>query len=440
MTSPLLDRDALSPTFDADFLDRLRVKGVKVIRVIHSDLFGRQRAKQFPVSSLLDLAKGVAYSKMANAEDLMGVPVEVADFPALATHPDVYASVDLDSALVPPWESDSLWVLSRLSEDQQPSALCPRSQVATAVTRLETELGLQAVAACEPEFYLFRPEAGSRVPYAMNGVSYTMDRITDPDGAMGRIHRNLIDLGIGVTVVNREFSPGQFEVNLAHTDARAAADAAFLLKTSIKELAVNEGLEANFMAKPLTGEEGSSLHIHLSLWRGDENFFATPDGGLSSAALAAIGGIQHHAAAIMAFAAPTVNSYKRLSGNGLSPRSSNWGEDDRFTFLRVPAERGGATRVELRAGDASASPHLLMASMVHAAIDGIQRGMTPSPAGEPLPASLAESIAALDASEVMRAGLGDEFVDVYAALKRREAQAYASTVTDWEWNLYRVHV
>lgn len=439
MTSPTIDRSTTRPAVDADFFDRLIARGIKVIRVVHADLFGRQRAKQYPIHALRSLADGVAYSKMANAEDLLGVPVDEEEFPALAKHPDQHAYLDMDTAFVPPWEADSLWVLARLSDDDRPSALCPRSQLVEATHKLHRETGLTAVAAGEPEFYLFRRN-DARTPYALHGVSYTMDRITDPDGCVGRIHRQLIGMDIGVTVVNREFSPGQFEINLAHSDALSAADSAFLLKTSIKELAIAEGLEANFMAKPVTGEEGSSLHVHLSLWEGGENAFAAPGGSLTPTAMAAIAGIQEHAAAIMALAAPTVNSYKRLTGNGLSPRTSSWGEDNRFAFIRVPAERGGATRLELRAGDASASSHLLMAAMIHAAIDGIRRDLVPRETGKPLPRSLSESIAALETDEALRAGFGDEFVAVYAALKRREIEAFESTVTDWEWNLYRHQV
>lgn len=440
MTSPMLEGTAAHPVFDQDYLDQLLARGIQVVRVVHSDLFGRQRGKQYPVSALLELAGGVAYSKMANAEDLLGVPVDADQFPSLAKHPDQHAVLDIDSAFVPPWEPDALWVLSRLSEHGRPSALCPRSQLAEAAARLESELGYTCVAAGEPEFYLFRGEGAARTPYSRNGVSYTMDRITDPAGAVGRMHRQLIGMDIGVTVVNREFSPGQFEINLQHGEVLKAADSAFLLKTSVKELAISEGLEANFMAKPLTAEEGSSLHVHMSFWQGENNAFAMPDGSLSAAALSAIAGIQLHAAAIMAFAAPTVNSYKRLTGEGLSPRSANWGEDDRFTFVRVPAERGGATRVELRAGDASASPHLLMAAMIHAAADGIRRGLTPTPGGRPLPRSLGDSVDALEQNAAMREGFGEEMVDIYSALKRREIQAFESSVTDWEWNLYRHHV
>jgi glutamine synthetase len=428
---------------DIDHFKRLLTKDIRVIRVIHADLFGRQRGKQFAATVFHQLLDGIAYSKMSISEDLLGVPVDETAFPSVAGHPDLFARIEPGSAVVPPWEADAIWVLASLFEKGSQSELCARGALATARKRLDTELNLRVVAAGEPEFYVFTPStSGTRsTPYATNGVSYTMDRITDPSGAVGRIHRNVIDFGIGVTVVNREFSPGQFEINLHHAEAQLAADQVFLLKTAVKELAIIEGLEANFMAKPLTDEEGSSLHVHMSFWNDEGvNIFSTVDGGLSDRAMAAIAGIQEHAPAILAFAAPTVNSYKRLRGNGLSPRSSNWAEDNRYSFIRVPAERGNATRFELRAGDASASSHLLMAAMIHAARDGIQRELVPSKAGAPLPRSLEESIQALESSSLFRDGFGDELVNVYAALKRAEIASFESTVTDWEWNLYHSHI
>lgn len=411
--------------------------GARVIRVVHSDLFGRQRGKQFPASELASLLGGVAYSKMSLAEDLMGRPVSEEAFPQLLGHPDLHALVDVETARVPPWESDAVWVLARLFENGGPSPLCARSALAQAEARLTAETGLASVSAGEPEFYLFHQDRleGRPQPYARDGVSYTMDRITDPRGVLGRIHRRLIDFGIGVTALNREFSPSQFEVNLLHGASLAAADQAFLLKTALKELAIGEGFEANFMAKPLSGEEGSSLHVHLSLWDGERNVL---DGGaeLSDTARHAIAGLQTHAPALLAFAAPTINSYKRLTGNGLSPRRSDWGEDNRYCLIRVPAERGKATRVELRAGDASASPHLLIAGMVHAVRDGILRQLEPRPVGEPLPRSLSASIAALQGDAAIADGFGDEFVSIYSAIKTAEIEAFSAAVTDWEWNHY----
>lgn len=413
-----------------------------VVRVAHADLFGRQRAKQIPAGQLARFHDGIAYSKVSIAEDLLGVPVDEEEFPQLKGHPDLHARIESATAVVPPWEPSAVWVLAGLYEGDARSPLCARGQLASARERLTAELGLTAQAAGEPEFYVFEEEGGvaSRRPYSTEGVSYTLDRITDPRGALGRMHRALADFGIGVTALNREFSPGQFEINLHHADIETAADQAFLLKTAIKELAIIEGLRAVFMAKPITGEEGSSLHAHVSFWNAaGDNVFATQGGGLSPLMRSAIAGIQIHASAILAFAAPTVNSYKRLRGPGLSPRSSNFGEDDRQTFIRVPAERGSATRFELRAGDASASPHLLFAAILHAARDGVLRNLEPTAAGQSLPRSLAESLDALERDEQFVDGFGDEFVGVYAAVKRREIEAFEATVTDWEWNLYRGH-
>lgn len=429
---------------DLENLERLLSRGVNVIRVIYPDMFGRQRGKQFPVSELESIRGGVAFSKMSIAEDLFGVPVDETEFPQLAGHPDLHARIDPASAFIPPWEPDALWILSTLWEHDTPSALCARGQLTRSIDMLREEFGYTSVAAGEPEFYLYTRDAHGRAtqqPYSQDGVSYTVDRVTDPAGVLGRIHRQLIDFGIGVTVLNREFSPGQFEVNLKHAPSLQAADEVFLLKTALKELATIEGYAANFMAKPQNGEEGSSLHVHLSLWDGEENALASELGApLSDLTRYVIGGLQAHAPALTAFTSPTVNSYKRLHGEGLSPDHANWGEDNRFTYLRVPAERGKATRVELRAGDASANPHLLIAAMLHAARDGISRRIEPVDAGKKLPESISEAIAALRADAVFTSGFGDEFVDVYSALKLREASLFASAVTDWEWNAYQSHV
>lgn len=429
---------------DLESLERLLARGVKVIRIIHSDLFGRQRAKQYPVSELDTILDGVAYSKMSVAEDLFGVPVDETQFPQLLGHPDMRARADIASALIPPWEPDSVWIMSTLWEHGSPSALCARGQLERSIQRMQQEHGFTGVAAGEPEFYLFQNDENgdaTQRPYSRNGVSYTMDRITDPKGVLGRIHRQLIDFGINVTVLNREFSPGQFEVNLRHAPSLPAADVVFLLKTALKELAIDEGYTANFMAKPLQGEEGSSLHIHLSLWDGDTNVMAGADEKeLNDTLRHVVGGLQAHAAALTAFSSPTVNSYKRLHGEGLSPDSANWAEDNRYTYLRIPAERGKATRVELRSGDASANPHLLLAAMLHAARDGLNRRIEPSEVGTKLPRTLEESIAALQNDEVLSEGFGQEFIEIYSELKLREARSYALSVTDWEWNTYQAHV
>lgn len=213
-----------------------------------------------------------------------------------------------------------------------------------------------------------------------------------------------------------------------------------MLKSALKELAIAEGYSANFMAKPIQGEEGSSLHVHLSLWNSGSNAFDSGDASLNDVLRHVLGGLQAHAAALTAFTSPTVNSYKRLHGNGLSPSAANWGEDDRYVYLRIPAERERATRIELRAGGASANPHLLLAAMIHAARDGLKRRLEPQSHAEPLPHPLEQSVAALRSDEALTQGFGAEFIDVYSALKLRETSRFATAVTDWEWDSYHSQV
>ena len=195
--------------------------------------------------------------------------------------------------------------------------------------------------ASEPEFYLLRVGEGGAVTHysPLAGMAYTTGVRADPTGLVRRIHGALDEFGLGVTTAMREFSPGQFEINLAHTDALAAADHAFLLEEVVKELAAGEGLLATFMAKPLTDSEGSSHHVHASLWRGDENAF-DDDGRISPDARAFAAGLIDHAQGLTALAAPTINSYKRLGNGEMCPSTAALGGDSRQAYVRVPPERG----------------------------------------------------------------------------------------------------
>jgi glutamine synthetase len=253
------------------------------------------------------------------------------------------------------------------------------------------------------------------------------------------MHRALDEFGLGVTTGMREYSPGQFEINLTHTDALSAADNAFLLEEVVKELAASEGLLATFMAKPLADAEGSSHHVHASLWRDGANAF--DDGGeVSAEARAFAAGLIDHAAGLTALAAPTINSYKRLGNGELCPSTAELGGDSRQAYVRVPPERGAAARVELRVGDASANPYLLIAGMLTAGLDGIERGLDPDglPA-LPLPRSLDAALDALEADPALAAMLGPQLLEAMVAVKRREIARFNLAVTDWEWREYATH-
>jgi glutamine synthetase len=421
---------------------RLRTEGIRFVRVMHADPYGRARSKELPVDSLVDVLGGLAYCEASLVEGLDGEPLTGPEFPGGRGFPDVHAVPDLSTLRSSPWQPDTAWMLADLSAFGGPSPLCCRGALARQVDALDAR-GLNAVVASEPEFYLVRErDDGPPDLYSPGtGMAYTTGMRADPDGVLRQIHAALDSFDLGVTTANREFSPGQFEINLSHTDALAAADRAFLLEEIVKDVAAGAGLLATFMAKPFTEHEGSSHHVHVSLWDGDANAFAGEGGGLSPLAMAFAAGVLAHAPGLTAIASPTVNSYKRLAASqSLVPAGASLGGDNRLSYLRIPSERGRATRVEVRAADASANPYLLTAAILAAGLDGIERELDPAGQGSStLPASLDEALDALERDDVLTGALGPGLVPVLVALKRRESARYAATVTDWEWREYAHH-
>ena len=133
------------------------------------------------------------------------------------------------------------------------------------------------------------------------------------------------------------------------------------------------------MGKPFNDQGGSGIHLHISLERDGSNC-SDDDGhatGLSAEMRHFVGGVLEHAPALMAFLNPTVNAYRRILPDSLAPTHVNWGLDNRTTFVRIPPERGGGCRVELRVGDGAANPHLVIAAALFAGIDGIRRELRP---------------------------------------------------------------
>ncbi len=401
-------------------------RGVRYVRVLHPDVHGNARSKELPVGRL---PSSIGYCAASLAEGLDGIPfVAGPAFIGGPSFPDAFAVPDITTARIPPWEPDRAWVLADLAE----TGLCCRSALRRTIDRVGAA-GFEAVCASEIEFYLLRDGA----PYSgRHGMAYTSGRRSDPDGAVRRMLEGLDGLGVPVTSVLREFSPGQFEVNVLHGTALHAADWAFLLKEGLRELAAHEGLDVVFMAKPYEAEEGSSHHVHLSLWRDGANAFAT-DAVLVRRFAA---GVIAHADALAAVCNPTINSYKRLGAEGLAPKRANLGGDDRLSTLRVPGEGGDAARLEVRLPDASANPYLVYAAVLAAGLDGIERELEVPTEFPLLPTSLDAALDALARDTVVREALGGDLADALEAIKRRELERFGSAVTDWEWKEYGLSV
>jgi glutamine synthetase len=256
-------------------------------------------------------------------------------------------------------------------------------------------------------------------------------------------------MGIPVKASHHEVAPSQHEMDLQHTDALSMADAVTTFRLTVKEVANELGLYATFMPRPLEEVAGSGMHLHLSLFDGDDNVFHEPEGGepLSATGRAFLAGVLAHAAEMTAVTNQWVNSYKRLATGAEAPQRVSWTRHGRNALVRVPSNRPGrpsAARIELRSPDPAANPYLVFALVLAAGLRGIERGYAlsgecedaPPPDAPPLPEDLREATALFERSELARETLGDRLVEWYVANKRREWDEYRATVSDVERRRY----
>ncbi|HKS98695.1 MAG TPA: glutamine synthetase family protein [Rugosimonospora sp.] len=438
-------------------LEDLRSRGVDVVRVSYSDLIGVDRGRDVLLDELpAALGHGLAFCRAVFHTSPVAdvVPVQGGLAEGL---PDISVRPDLATLTALPWEPGAAWCIGEVFDATgQPAAESPRTVARRVAARL-AELGLAAVVGPELEYFLCEPSGTHPAGFTRYadepGNVYVVGRKGDPKGILLRTLRQLRDAGLRVTAANHEFCPGQFEVNLTHSDLVDAADRAFRLKSAVQEIARHEGLLATFMAKPFNDEGGSGFHLHVSLRDGTgENAFGDPAGpdGLSTVGRAAIAGVLAHAPALAALLNPTVNSYKRFGPDTLAPWLIDWGLDNRSAMVRVPPERGAGARMEVRLGDATANPYLAMAAVGAAVYLGVRdkleppaplRGYGYDPASAPLlPSRLGDALDALERDTDLAGVLGDYFVGSFLAYKRNEVERFERYVTDWEFREYAYHL
>ncbi|MFF0741598.1 glutamine synthetase family protein [Streptomyces sp. NPDC004111] len=444
-------------------LERLAAQGhrIDVVRVTYPDFLGTDRARDVLVEQLPGAVHhGLAFCRAVYHTTPRGDTIDVAGG-LDAGLPDILVRPDLSTLVALPWEPG---VASCLGDVSDPATGAPAPESPRGVLRKVlaawADFGLTPVVGPELEYFLCEPDpspasaTGWRRYAEGTGNIYTAGLRGDPERHLLRTLRQLRDLGLGVTAGNHEYSSGQFEINLNHSEALDAADRAFRFKAAVKELARTEGKLATFMAKPFNDEGGSGFHLHFSAVEPDfgHNVFGDTKGpeGLSDNARRAIKGILTHAPALAALQNPTINSYKRFGPDTLAPWLIDWGLDNRSAMLRVPPERGPATRLELRLGDASANPYLLIASTLAAALLGIRAeegppapvdgyGYDPRRAPQ-LPDTLPTALDALVADGPLVELLGKEFTASFLAYKRNEVERFQSHVTDWEFGEYALHL
>jgi glutamine synthetase len=429
---------------------------VTSIRVLYPDLHGIARGKDVPIAEFDHvLDNGLRFCAAVMGTDLRNTPVVGRD----EGYPDLVARPDMTTMATLPWEPGVACCLADLEPAEGgPPIADPRGALRRAVENLRAT-GLEPIVGPELEFFLVR-----RDPAAPHGIRrhtdqpsmvYKVGPQADPGGVVREMSDALAALGLEVLAAGHEFMNSQYEINLRHTDALRAADRAFRLKAAVKDIAAQHGLVATFMGRPFNDQGGSGTHLHLSLNRDARNAFDAPgeEGGVSAELRAFTAGVLAHAGGLMAFLNPTVNAYRRIQPDSLAPTHANWGWDNRSTFVRIPRERGDATRIEIRVADGAANPYLAIAAVLSAGTHGVQEALRPPPPvdgdayradraviGRALPRSLDAALDALEGDGVLCRALGPEIVETFLTVKRFELERQRTWVSDWDVAEYLHHL
>jgi glutamine synthetase len=373
-----------------------------------------------------------------------------------------------------PWAPNTGWLLCDCYfANGRPVPIATRRLYRDALAKLAAS-GFDYFAGLEVEFHLFKiedprlapegitwPPEPPTVSHTTHGYQYLTEGRYDQVAPIMDVLRTTVDaLGLPLRSLEVEFGPSQYEFTFAPETGMAPADAMVLFRSTLKQVARRNGYLVSFMCRPhLPNTLASGWHLHQSLLdrRSKANLFVSHDRAhlVSALGRSFLAGLLANARAAAAFAAPTINGYKRYHGvNTMAPIQAVWAQDNRGVMVRVMGETGDpSTHLENRVGEPLANPYLYMASQIYAGLDGVARKLDPGPSAdapyrrsaEPLPATLDEALTALRDNACFRAGFGEGFVSYYTHLKAAEIARYrkettgqsaSADVTEWEHREY----
>lgn len=442
-----------------DFL--ARYPDTRQLELLVPDMLGILRGKRVAANEFAKpFGKGVNFCGATVLLDAKGQTFDGIVNGGADGDPDAIASAVPGTLAPVPWaEAPTAQVLMQMAEaDGSPWFTDPRQVLRKSGQPLE-DLGLTAVAATELEFYLLAGDSEHPTPRVANipgtrkaqdGPQYgVMEDIEMVDGFMAELFDTCKAQNIPAGATLKEFSPGQFEVNLHHVaSAELACDHAVMLKRAVKAVARRHGMHASFMAKPFAEWAGCSLHVHVSLLDANGRNIFTGKGKeqFSETFRHAVGGLAALMAESMAVFAPTANSYRRFRPNMFVPLAPNWGYNHRGVSLRVPISGPEDTRVEHRPGGADGNPYLVLACILAGLHHGIVNKLDPGrmvQSGEVLeekillPTRWDAALDAFERSTVLPKYLDERYHKLYATCRREECERFHAEISnrDYEWYL-----
>jgi glutamine synthetase len=432
-----------------DVLQQASDNNVKFIRLWFTDILGTLKSFAITIDELedaLDGGMGFDGSSITGYQDI--------------EESDMIAMPDPSTFKVIPWSPQEAPTARMICDvrtpDGDPYVGDPRHVLRRALERA-SEMGFDNFF-CGPEleYFYFRDSAGTE-PLDYGGY-FDLTTLDAATSLRRETVMALQDLGIDVEYSHHEVGISQHEIDLRFDDALTMADKVQTYKTVVKEIATKHGVYATFMPKPIRDQNGSGMHTHQSLFSGENNAFfdANDQYYLSDTAKQFIAGQLRHAREISIIFAQFVNSYKRLVPGYEAPVYIAWSRRNRSALVRVPLYHPGqekATRAELRCPDPAANIYLCFAALLHAGLEGIERGYElPEPMErnlyhlsheerdqlgiQSLPADLGEAILEAENSELLYKALGEHVFTRLLELKRAEFEDYRVQVTPYEIQKY----
>ncbi len=373
---------------------------------------------------------------------------------------DMFLRPDFSTFAILPFEVEGGKIARVFCDVLKPNGECyedaPRTILKKNLQELKENWGYTFYVGPELEFFYFKK------PFEIEFIDYNgyFDLIS-PDTGEDLLRKTvyiLQKLGIKVEYIHHEVSPSQYELDFKYSDALTMADNLITAKYIVKRVAIENGYYATFMPKPVEGINGSGLHVHQSLFKGNKNAFYSKDSksGLSEVGEFYVAGLLNHAKEITLITNQWVNSYKRLVPGYEAPVYISWGRSNRSPLIRVPAVREGntkSTRIEYRSPDPAANPYLLFSVLLKAGMKGVEnRYSLVKPQEEniykfdyfkrkeegidSLPGSLIEAIMEAERGTVIKETLGESAYEKIIMSKKIHWDEFRIKVTDYEIKKY----